>query len=160
MKGLFAILVALFSGALPIAGQEDRVTFYRPAAEQIVERGVILCKVATYRSTRTDYVIGDVRPDGTALVSSSVLWEGVVVESYKGDCQPGDFIVFTTGGTEGGQKPNPEPTVHEDRMIRYVQASGLKETDDGRMELVDAERVFDLHVPALEALLREMKLRQ
>lgn len=160
MKGLVVLFVMLFGGALPVAGQEDKATLYRPAAEQIVERGVILCKVAAYRSTTTDYVIGNIRPDGTAIVAKTILLEGVVVESYKGDCRPGDFVIFTAGGTEGGQKPLPQPVVRNKRSLFYIQASGLEKTDDGRMKLVDAERVFELHVPALEALLREMKLKQ
>ncbi len=150
-------ILLLFS-AFILNAQDDYAVLDPATAEQIFEQSPVLCKVATYRSTSKDDVIGDPRPNGAALVNYNVLWEGVVVESYKGGCQPGDFVTFSTGGTEICQKPSPQPIVRNKRLIWYVQATKLEKLEDGRTKLVESERVPSYYVRALENLLKERKL--
>lgn len=132
---------------------------FHQAAEQLVSKAHVLCKIAVYHRTAQEDTVAETRfPDGTALVKTTVLVEAVVLESYKGACRAGDFIVYQTGGVERGKIPDKKITVDPSRELLYVEADSMRPTPDGRLELIDAvvlPRIPEAYIPAVEAVLKE-----
>ncbi len=162
MKKLLILLLAFQCTFILLSAQSTKEDIFRNAAEQIFEQSPVLCKVATYRSTVTHNIVDNVHfPDGTALVGTKIHVEAVVVEAYKGECQPGDFIVFDTGGVERGKIPEQQTQITENKNILFIRSAGVNRLADKSSELIEPI-VLPAHprelLSALENLLKERKL--